>query len=204
MITRSDSDDLTSITFLGAAPSLGTGVFTGNPGGLAYYNPSTSGWGSVTPAEIAPFNFPATDTVSFNSEGGSAVTSISGLDGTTSSLPSAPTYPGYTFDGWFSAASGGSALTSPYTFAGSTTLDAQWTANATDTVSFNSEGGSAVTSISGLDGTTSSLPSAPTYPGYTFDGWFSAASGGMRSPLPTRSPARPPSTPSGPRTPPTR
>ena len=151
------------------------GWFSAASGGSALTSPYTFAGSTTLDAQ---WTANATDTVSFNSEGGSAVTSISGLDGTTSSLPSAPTYPGYTFDGWFSAASGGSALTSPYTFAGSTTLDAQWTANATDTVSFNSEGGSAVTSISGLDGTTSSLPSAPTYPGYTFDGWFSAASGG--------------------------
>jgi uncharacterized repeat protein (TIGR02543 family) len=116
--------------------------------------------------------------VSFNSEGGSAVTAISGLDGTSTTLPSAPIYPGYSFDGWFAAASSGSALNSSYTFAGSVILFAQWTPNATDTVSFNSEGGSAVTAISGLDGTSTTLPSAPTYPGYSFDGWFAAASGG--------------------------
>ena len=72
---------------------------------------------------------PITYTVTFNSEGGSSVANMSGLDGTTITLPSAPTYAGYTFDGWFAAASGGSALTSPYTVAGSVTLYAQWTAN---------------------------------------------------------------------------
>ena len=72
---------------------------------------------------------PITYTVTFNSEGGSSVANMSGLDGTTITLPSAPTYAGYTFDGWFAAASGGSALTSPYTLAGSVTLYAQWTAN---------------------------------------------------------------------------
>ncbi|MGD1014165.1 MAG: InlB B-repeat-containing protein [Acidimicrobiales bacterium] len=137
--------------------------------------------------------------MSFDPEGGSAVTSISGLDGTTSSLPSAPpsapTYPGYTFDGWFTAASGGSALTSPYTFAGSTTLDAQWTAifsapvvtgssGATDSVSFDSEGGSAVTSITGDNGSSVTLPT-PTFAGRTFLGWFTSGSGGtlVTSPL---------------------
>ena len=72
---------------------------------------------------------PITYTVTFNSEGGSSVANMSGPDGTTITLPSAPTYAGYTFDGWFAAASGGSALTSPYTLAGSVTLYAQWTAN---------------------------------------------------------------------------
>jgi len=69
----------------------------------------------------------ATDTLTFNSQGGSAVANVSGLDGTTVTLPGAPTLAGYTFAGWFAAATGGSALTSPYTLAGSVTLYAQWT-----------------------------------------------------------------------------
>ena len=66
--------------------------------------------------------------ITFNSEGGSAVSSMSGPEGTTITLPAAPTYAGYNFDGWFLAASGGSALSSPYTLTTSLTLYAQWTA----------------------------------------------------------------------------
>jgi uncharacterized repeat protein (TIGR02543 family) len=80
--------------------------------------------------------------------------------------------------GWFAAASGGSALSSPYTLSGSLTLYAQWSTNATDTVAFNAEGGSTVASLSGPDGSSITLPGAPTYPGHTFLGWFAAASGG--------------------------
>jgi Listeria-Bacteroides repeat domain (List_Bact_rpt) len=76
--------------------------------------------------------------------------------------------------GWFAAASGGIALTSPYTLTGSTTLYAQWT----DTLTFNSEGGSAVAAVTGLDGTTVTLPAAPTWAGHSFAGWFLAPSGG--------------------------
>ena len=71
---------------------------------------------------------------------------------------------GYTFNGWFAAPTGGSALTSPYTLAGSVTLYAQWSANATDTLTFNSEGGSAVAAERGLDGTTITLPAPPPRP----------------------------------------
>ncbi len=120
---------------------------------------------------------PTIDTVSFNTQGGSAVAPVSGLDGTTVTLPAAPTRAGYTFAGWFAAASGGSALTSPYTLAGSTTLYAQWTPNPTDTLTFNTQGGSAVAPVSGLDGTSVTLPGAPIHPGYTFAGWNSAADG---------------------------
>jgi uncharacterized repeat protein (TIGR02543 family) len=74
-----------------------------------------------------------TDKVNFNSEGGSAVASISGPDGSSIALPVAPTYAGHTFLGWFAAASGGSALTSPYTLTGSLTLYAGWSTNAKST-----------------------------------------------------------------------
>jgi uncharacterized repeat protein (TIGR02543 family) len=120
----------------------------------------------------------ATVTVTFNSEGGSAVASLSGPSGSTITLPTAPTYAGHTFTGWFLAATGGTALTSPYTLSSSLTLYAQWTANATVTVTFNSEGGSAVASLSGPSGSTITLPTAPTYAGHTFTGWFLAATGG--------------------------
>jgi len=122
---------------------------------------------------------PPTYIVNFNVEGGSPVASITDVGYNNVTLPSAPTYPGYTFDGWFvEPVGGGVAVTYPYFPMSTTTLYAQWTPNATDTVSFNAEGGSAVSSLSGLDGTTVTLPSAPTYPSYTFDGWFTAASGG--------------------------
>jgi uncharacterized repeat protein (TIGR02543 family) len=73
------------------------------------------------------------DTVAFNSEGGTAVASLNGLDGSSITLPS-DTYAGYTFDGWYTAASGGTKVGgagSSYTVpVGGITLYAQWTANA--------------------------------------------------------------------------
>ncbi|MFZ1062325.1 MAG: InlB B-repeat-containing protein, partial [Acidimicrobiales bacterium] len=141
-----------------------------------YLSPDTYTMGSVPVTLTAQWTQNPTDTVAFDAEGGGSVASILGLDGTSVELPTA-TYPGYTFDGWFYAASGGSALTSPYELVGSLTLYAQWTPHATDTVAFDADGGGAVASILGLDGTSVELPTA-TYPGYTFDGWFYAASGG--------------------------
>ena len=115
-------------------------------------------------------------TITFNSEGGVAVAPVTDPVGTQITLPS-DTYAGHTFDGWFLAASGGTALTSPYTITATTTLYAQWTANASDTITFNSEGGVAVAPVTDPVGTEITLPS-DTYAGYTFDGWFVAASGG--------------------------
>ena len=168
----------TTITLPSAPSRAGyvfDGWFAGPSGGSALTSPYTLA-GSVT--LYAQWTANATDTVTFNSEGGSTVGSESGLQGTTITLPSAPSRAGYVFDGWFAGPSGGSALTSPYTLAGSVTLYAQWTPNATDTVTFNSEGGSTVGSESGLQGTTITLPSAPSRAGYVFDGWFAAPSGG--------------------------
>ncbi|MGP8066572.1 MAG: InlB B-repeat-containing protein, partial [Acidimicrobiales bacterium] len=124
---------------------------------------------------------PGTDTVTFDSEGGAPVTSMSGPDGSPITLPS-DTYTNYTFDGWFSAASGGTNVGgagSSYDIpSGGITLYAQWTAlSATDAVTFDSEGGAPVNSMSGPDGSPITLPS-DTYTNYTFDGWFTAASGG--------------------------
>ncbi len=73
-----------------------------------------------------------TDTISFNSEGGSAVSSVSGLDGTTITLPSAPSYPGHTFTGWNTQADGSGtnySVGGTYTLSGSVTLYAQWSAS---------------------------------------------------------------------------
>ncbi|KAF2379236.1 hypothetical protein BSN82_17155, partial [Acinetobacter baylyi] len=39
-----------------------------------------------------------------------------------------PTYVGYTFNGWFTLASGGSLITSPYTPTADITIYAQWSA----------------------------------------------------------------------------
>jgi uncharacterized repeat protein (TIGR02543 family) len=71
-----------------------------------------------------------TDTVGFNPEGGAAVSSMSGPDGSSITLPS-DTYPGYSFDGWFTAASGGTEVGdagSSYAIpSGGITLYAHWT-----------------------------------------------------------------------------
>jgi uncharacterized repeat protein (TIGR02543 family) len=150
------------------------------PGGsFAYANTQTI---TVTDSETlyAIWTPNATVTVSFNSEGGATTpASQSGLIGTKITLPAAPTYAGHTFKGWYLAASGGAALTSPYTLTSTLMLYAQWTPNATVTVSFNSEGGATTPAgQSGLIGTTITLPAAPTYAGHTFNGWFLTTSGG--------------------------
>ncbi len=89
---------------------------------------------------------------------------------------------GYTLAGWYTAASGGTKITSSTTMStGSNhTLYAHWTAN-TYTVTFNANGGSCSTANKNVtyNSTYGTLPT-PTRTGYTFAGWYTAASGGTK------------------------
>lgn len=171
---------------------------TSNSGAISRNGYTFNGWntaanGSGTAyADASNFAFAATTTlyaqwtansyaVSYDSHGGSPVADGSFVtDGTIATLPPAPSRAGYSFNGWFAAASGGTALANGYA-PGATeaiTLHAQWT-GATNTVAYNTHGGSAVSDGSFVTGgTIATLPPAPTRDGYTFDGWFAAASGG--------------------------
>lgn len=117
--------------------------------------------------------------VSYSTQGGSSITDGSFRTGETLTLPAAPTRSGYTFNGWFTSASGGTALSSPYTPGVMTDIGlfAQWTAN-TNVVTYDSDGGSSVSNASFTTGGTLTLPAAPTRSGYTFNGWFTSPTGG--------------------------
>ena len=114
--------------------------------------PTTSGWTIASGSETA------TKTVTY--------------DSTYGTLPT-PTRTGYTFAGWWTAASGGTQITSStkVTTASNHTIYAHWTAN-TYTVTFNPNGGtvSPTTATVTYDSTYGSLPT-PTRTGYTFAGW---------------------------------
>ena len=121
-----------------------------------------------------------TDTVTYNSEGGTAVSNGSGLDGTSIATAGGPTLAGYTFAGWNTSADGTGtsyAAGDSLTLTGDLTLYAQWTANATITLSYDTQGGSVVPSVSFLQGTTILVASAPVRAGFVFSGWNTAANG---------------------------
>ena len=115
-----------------------------------------------------------TFTITFESNGGSAVAPMSALEGATISPPSNPTRSGYTFVGWYLDAS----LTTPYTFTtmpgNHLTLYAKWDpVILQSTITFETNGGSLITSITQDVGSVVSQPSDPIRSGYTFSGWFS-------------------------------
>ncbi|MGI6249516.1 MAG: InlB B-repeat-containing protein [Acutalibacteraceae bacterium] len=201
------------------------------------------GWQPVVPTTMPAENVECVAqwqinqyTVNFNSNGGSAVGSITQNYGTDVSAPDVPAKTGHTFAGWYSDSGLTTAVTWPYTMGASnvtfyakwtlnnynitfdanggtggtgptsmaydsplnapvvsrtgysfvewlpevpptvpaqdTTYTAQWTINSY-TVNFNSNGGSAVGSITQNYGTDVSAPDAPTKTGHTFAGWYS-------------------------------
>lgn len=91
-----------------------------------------------------------------------------------------PTRTGYTFGGWYTAASDGTKIETSATVTGNVTIYAHWTANKY-TIQFDANGGT-VTPTSKqytFGGTYGSLPTA-TRAGYYFDGWFTAKTGGTQ------------------------
>ena len=105
-------------------------------------------------------------TITFDANGGSAIAPITQDYGTAITAPAAPTKTGYTFAGW----NGAIPATMP---AENMTITAQWSINQY-TISFNTDGGSAIAPITQDYGTDITAPAAPTKTGYTFAGWNGA------------------------------
>jgi uncharacterized repeat protein (TIGR02543 family) len=109
---------------------------------------------------------PVQYTLTFNTHGGSAVQSVTADPGTTVNKPADPARGGYTFLGWFSAETGGTAYTWPHTLNADVTMHAQWWDNsipppAQYTLTFNSHSGSAVAVITANAGTAVNKPADP-------------------------------------------
>ena len=83
---------------------------------------------------------------------------------------------GHTFEGWYEDENfSGSPVTEiSATDTGKKEFYAKWTLN-TYTVTFDSQGGSKVDSQTVSHGGTVTEPTAPTYEGYTFGGWYTEA-----------------------------
>ena len=115
-------------------------------------------------------------TLSFDSQGGSAVGNESINYNGKAAKPADPTMTGYSFGGWFKDA----GCTNAWDFnldivTGNTTLYAKWVINSY-TLSFDSQGGSAVGNESINYNGKAAKPADPTMTGYSFGGWFKEAS----------------------------
>ena len=116
---------------------------------------------------------PTQYTVTFDANGGSGSMTAQSASTATALTANTFTKDGYTFSGWNTAANGSGttyADGASYAFTADVTLYAQWTINQY-TISFNSDGGSAVSSITQDYGTAVTAPAAPTKLGYAFAGW---------------------------------
>lgn len=98
--------------------------------------------------------------------------------GKLETIPDGPTAPAnHEFDGW--VLENGTKVTTDTPFTGPTSVYAQWKKLPTLTLSFNLNGGegNAPADVSSVDGVVA-LPAAPSRDGYTFNGWYDAATGG--------------------------
>ena len=132
-----------------------------------------AGWSPAFP-ETMPLNgaalkatwTPNQYTITFDSDGGSEVASITADYKSTLTKPADPTKEGYTFAGW--------SPTFPETMPlNGAALKATWTINQY-TITFDSNGGTAVAAITQDYGTNVTAPADPTKEGYTFAGWDKA------------------------------
>ena len=162
---------------------------------------------------------PSGYTVSFNTNGGSSISSITStksFNGWNNSSPGTfsgttytygegsgyitanyknnsvnlpkPTKSGYTFNGWYTASSGGTKVNNTYTPTGNITLYAHWSANSY-TLSFDANGCGTlgVSYVTATVGKTygdaddgDGLPSIALTTGKKFDGWYTSSSGGNK------------------------
>lgn len=98
------------------------------------YDPAVGKWmpaGELTPLVI---NVKCNNhqgqryTITFNGNGGTpSVTSMTTIDQKLPELPTATHSGSYSFDGWYTAASGGTKITTAYVFSANTTVYAHWT-----------------------------------------------------------------------------
>jgi hypothetical protein len=102
-------------------------------------------------------------TITFDTVGGTAVAPITQDYATAVTAPADTTKTGYTFAGW--------DVEVPATMpAENVTITAKWTVNQY-TITFNTDGGSAVAPITQDYGTAITAPAAPMRPGFMFMGW---------------------------------
>lgn len=136
----------------------------------------TAVWEVNNPPQVKEY------TLTFNTNGGSAISSITETSGTVIDLSTRkPTRSGYTFEGWYSD----EALTTPITSVSltkDTTVYAKWNKKSTNTggsvsvtkytLSFETNGGTEVNNVSKIRNTTVDLSKYITKKdGYSFDGW---------------------------------
>lgn len=120
-----------------------------SPDGVSFANPDSASTTFTMPGKdvIVTANWqqvaPTKYTVTFNANGGSVLpaSAQTGTDGKLTVLPT-PSRSNHRFDGWFTAVSGGTQITTDYVFTANTTIYAHWTYTGGSGGSGGSGGGS--------------------------------------------------------------
>ncbi len=171
---------------LPAGLTLGTdGTISGTPntaGDYTFTVKATNTAGDDTKQftiTIAPADA-VTYTVTFNANGhGTAPAALPVTSGSTASKPADPTASGWTFGGWYQDATCSVAFDFATPITANITLYAKWTEDSvtpiTHSVSFETNGGSAVVAQTIEDGEKATKPTDPTKEGFVFDGWYQDA-----------------------------
>ena len=117
-------------------------------------------------------------TVTFDTQGGSAVAPITNVaSGSLIAEPEEPTYEGQTFGGWYREAE----TTTAWDFTSDKVTEdmilyAKWMPVPRYTVTFDTQGGSAVAPITNVaSGSLIAEPEEPDYEGLFFEGWYKEA-----------------------------
>ena len=109
-------------------------------------------------------------TISFNTDGGNSLESITAKEKETITLPIA-VKEGYIFNGWTNES--GEIIPSMYVVTKDITLKATWISETADTITikFDTDGGSKIDDMIVVKGETLKLPQNPTKEGYKFKTW---------------------------------
>ena len=142
-----------------------------NPRFTTYTSSSQTKTNVYVSTLVLESEIPQVYTVTFNSNGGTNIENVSVNKNELVSAPKVPNKTGYTFDGWYSDES----LTTSWSFVSdkvteNMTLYAKWTINQY-TITFDSDGGTSVDSITADYNAQITKPVDPTRKGYTFAGW---------------------------------
>ena len=168
----------------------------GNNPGVVYTNYTIDEvkYSYGVPFSMSPLGGVTKYIVGFYTQGGKIgdesyrVERVTGTDGKLAAeqVPT-PTKEHYIFAGWYTAESGGTLLSLDTVYIDSRNeYYARWVPTVDIDVTFDANGGK----VNGKDTDTITIPAAdkgklaslpvPTREGYTFDGWYTAASGGMK------------------------
>jgi len=117
--------------------------------------------------------------LTFNTQGGSSISTLSNQTAGTEVQLTTPTRSGYIFKRWNTTAdNSGTSYTGSAVYtvpAANTTLYAIWAKSVV--ISYNTQGGNNVSSITREEATNTSIAGTPTRTGYTFVQWNTAANG---------------------------